>query len=1068
MTHSGLRLTPSNSPFFKTSSNNGSPRSPTRKPQEEPGLRLKKVVGTTTSSSNGFDALPSARCFSYTAGAAAVVATVDEADLKIRQRFFRARPAATGAVADSVSSWAASPSPLPPKHRALGSLRESSNFGSPLSSSVNGRDWSDSPNSKNSTAKDRVKAATSVALSPNGKWLAVGETGYKPRILIFSLAEGSSDTPVASLCEHMYGVHCLRFSPDSKYLASLGTVNDGFLYVWTINDRTGAADLFASNKLTTLINCITWMGRSLLTVGLRFVKVWRPDDAHNHDVKMSDSSNLLTPRHRDSSRLSDFGRSIFTPKHKTLHGKNSLLNELLECNFITALAVSTTKAIICADLGEVCVLDDAGKTQNISLVGITDFNITAARTRNGHSLEVLGAAGQSKLIPLANIASAFDLVQSSRRQTLSPMRTPSHASDAITATAELKDLIVELTADRAVTVRRLLTADGTSTVQIPAHQDAILGVRTIQPQDVPTARYLTYSADGTVHFWDAEGDLVSSLQISNISQPGGELKVVAPSCDGTYLVAGDKHGVLMLVDISTQVCLRRLRAHSAEISDLSVAVIDGNELVATAGRDRVVQLFIRKDTDFEHLQTLDEHAGAVGGVLIDGLGQRLISFSTDRTVVVREALFSAEHPSRPMVFTIDRTIVLKSSPCAIALTSDDRLLVAAVDRCIARYNLRDGQCAQTFKCADNEGGESVMVSKLLHLPSLYGIPCIAVVCSADKSVRLYSEHGSLLARDWGHTEGITDLVVYGSGDPDDRQTNLVTVAADSTMFVWNTRSDNSFRASLSHQAYVSEEAAVDAKLGPPLRKVISQNELSRFSRKKSTTDESKTSSPTNVSTPARTISPQRLRKKTSRSSVMQPPRLEPSAPLQRRTSRQRSPSPPSPRSANKKRESMRRRSMATLRSKSSDNVLNNAPALPRPGSSGFGSLASSNDTLCRSLRSYRKKLVTGGDTLTPNSLKELDQELRLTIRAVNERMQGKALDEASVSKLLEQASERIVEMLDGRIKERVENEVKRKGSDGSYRMSSTHLVPRQTSFRSTGSDSDSLAGAMEAVSINGN
>lgn len=166
------RLTPSNpnSPFFRGSS----PRSPTRGKTQEMGLSLKQVIGTTTSSVNGFDCLPAARSFAFTAGAAAVIASVDE-DFKVTQRFFRARPnqAATNLDTNGYAPVSPTPGTGAARYRTINHVREQSGGLSPLSGST--RDWSETPSGKSTGAKDRIKAATSVALSPNGKWLAVGE-----------------------------------------------------------------------------------------------------------------------------------------------------------------------------------------------------------------------------------------------------------------------------------------------------------------------------------------------------------------------------------------------------------------------------------------------------------------------------------------------------------------------------------------------------------------------------------------------------------------------------------------------------------------------------------------------------------------------------------------------------------------------------------------------------------------------------------------------------------------------------------------------------------------------------
>lgn len=57
----------------------------------------------------------------------------------------------------------------------------------------------------------------------------------------------------------------MAFSPESQFLATLGEVNDGFLFVWTVNQRTGAARLHSTNKCTSFVRHMAWVGNHLVT-----------------------------------------------------------------------------------------------------------------------------------------------------------------------------------------------------------------------------------------------------------------------------------------------------------------------------------------------------------------------------------------------------------------------------------------------------------------------------------------------------------------------------------------------------------------------------------------------------------------------------------------------------------------------------------------------------------------------------------------------------------------------------------------------------------------------------------
>jgi hypothetical protein len=71
---------------------------------------------------------------------------------------------------------------------------------------------------------------------------------------------------------------------------------------------------------------------------------------------------------------------------------------------------------------------------------------------------------------------------------------------------------------------------------------------------------------------------------------------------------------------------------------------------------------------------------------------------------------------------------------------------------------------------------------------------------------------------------------------------------------------------------------------------------------------------------------------------------------------------------------------------------------------------------CRTLRAYRKKL-SSTEPVSPEVLTELDQELRLTASALGDRaIRSKAMNESMLSGLLDQYSERIVSLLDEKLR----------------------------------------------------
>ncbi|KAF2848814.1 WD repeat protein-like protein [Plenodomus tracheiphilus IPT5] len=999
----GIKLNPSPSPYLK---NNTALRSPTKSNRTEANLALRQVIGTTTSSANAFDSLATGRCFAYTAGAAAVIASIDE-EHAVSQRFYRARPT-TNPINPSASIYGgpSTPTQNESRNRTAASLRDAGFGVSPVASPAT-NDWPDSPSSRAWTMKEKIKAATCVSFSPDGKFLAVGETGYKPRVLIFSTARDvPSDTPLTSLSDHTFGVNCVAFSPDSRYLASLGSANDGFLHVWSVNSRTGAATLFASNKCVSHINRMAWMGTKLITVGTRHVKVWK--------VEEQTGSIRFKPRQSDVSFLS-------SAMHKTLPGRNCILDGLKDATFTSVVPIAPNRAIIASDKGEICLLDDSGSEHRFSKLTDAGFPVSSMAVDVNGRLHIGGSQGGLKTLFIDDIVKVMTPPPSPPPRVESPVVT-AIGSNQIGAVGCLTDYVITVDSQHAIRLSHLCAPDDEAVVgdmlhMLPAHGDAVLGVNAgLSQSNTLNASYYTWAADGTIIFW-SEGTSTGSLHVPLEQLEGpdaivNELRTARVLADGSFLITGDKYGVLRIIDCKTNSSAYDFKAHANEITSIAIHEQEDCVLLACASRDRMVQVFIRTKGTWDLLQTLDEHVGAVNGISFSRNGTRLVSSSSDRTLVVRELITRVDRDQTIRAFVMLRAIMLKASPVSMAWDADnnDALLVSTIDRQVHKFDTRNGQCISNFKACDTDGGDAVVLSSLVHIPRGWGAPLIAGVSSTDKSIRVYDDNGSLIARDWGHTEGVSDIaLVQTSNDTEGESSekSIVTVAVDGTIFVWGLALQPPNRHDLSKSMDLltpSTPANPDLlATKPPLRRVFSQSELARFQR---SPEEGET-------TPTGSRSP-KLRKKISKFALAPTPKLEPS-PIQSssregrtsnwqgygtiRRNKNRSPSPPSPRHppVTKRRASMDVR----VRGKAPNNE--------------FGSIGSATESLCRTLRAYRKRLANSSDSMSSEHARDVERELAATARAVGERVKSKEFDETVMVKLLDQYSERLVNLLDEKI-----------------------------------------------------
>ncbi|KAM5355560.1 hypothetical protein ACJ41O_002206 [Fusarium nematophilum] len=979
--HGRFKFTPSNSPFLARPSR--SSRSPMRGRSfnDSSKLSLKRVIGTTCSSPTGFDALPSS--FAYIAGGAVVVVDVNGENHS--QRFYRARPTAVPLY--SVATFQNTPSTPTGTPKANDSRgRVAPNFrNSPHTSS----DWNDSPGGNTWTSRERIKAATCLALSRDGKYLAVGETGYAPRVLVFSLHDTSSDTPLISISEHAFGVNAVAWSSDTRYLASLGAANDGFLYVWKVDPRTGAARLFQQNRCTSFVKDMIWMGNCLITLGVRHVKMWKPDEGP-----------AISPTKQKF--LNDQPPASTPPSQRTLPGRNILLGSLLEATFSCAAVVKDSSLIVCSETGDVCILEDDDRQMKLLKVLGLDFHITSIAVR-GNAAYVGGKNGHFAVLDVEAVLESQPASACIREMTGPPT--------GLIALGFLANNLVTIDSRHSIDIWSSEHVPGKdsqamASIPIPGHGQPVTGIQVLQKPNYLDASFLTWTVSGNVTFWTLEGQVKASIDVpiemiepENELHPVNQLTYACTTSDGNLLVAADRLGVLRVTDISTKDSILDIKAHTADCRCVSVYDKDSKFLMASCGRDRTTQLFHRTvDGSIEHFQTL-EFAAKVVQVMIPS-EDKVLTCSFDRTLQIHDIITKEGDPDAIAAIP-SRVISLRASPSSMALGVGQRtVFVSLLDRSICQYDLNTGRKISCFKCTDESRGDSAVLDSL----SFGQWPpkdqdFLLGTSNTDKSIRLYdAQTGGFLDREWGHTEAINGVCLV---EDDDGSRKVVSVGSDGTMMIWTLDLNDPIPGSISRDPSPAKDIVSGR---PPLRRVLSKAELAEFQR------------PSPAS--GRRSPPRTLQRRTSRfnlaASVTKTPTstfptspgstVMEDTPSRRPSADSRTSPPASPRARITRRPSLPALGTTARRKTSSSNLR------------GFGSLNMATEQTCRQLRTYRKKLASS-EPISQDNLTELDQELRLTAAALGDRaIRSKAMNETVLSGLLDQYSERLVTLLDEKLR----------------------------------------------------
>lgn len=464
------------------------------------------------------------------------------------------------------------------------------------------------------------------------------------------------------------------------------------------------------------------------------------------------------------------------------------------------------------------------------------------------------------------------------------------------------------------------------------------------------------------------------------------------------------------------------------------------------------------------MQTLDDHTASVSQVLLLENGTRLLSCSTDRTVVVRELVQRNIDGALSTAYVPIRTLILKASAIHMTQVSENlpHLIVSSMDRQIQKFDINTGKTISSFRTTDDSGDAVVMDCINLSKERSTGRRILAGIATTDKSIRVYDMNGNLIDKEWGHTEGVTDIALLETGS-EDNETDamiLISTGTDGTVMLWdfNPRSND---GSGSESSVSSKPELTAAKL--PIRKVLSKSELGEFTPKPSDR-EVITGTPSGIA--SANNSPPRLRKRNSALGINSTRVLptakigqDKAAPVRSDSGDSSAPNtplfgtelnPPSSAGLEHKKETRERSvsppetSKSTLNRRPSNDNRNRARnggmmnGISNGNSTESGTNQPNNvnslaETLLKNLRMFREGV--GGNArgaLRAETIKDLEKELGLTVKELGEKGRKKKSSEAAASEhlmaqMLDQYSERLMSMIDSRLGEKHTRESGSKG-----------------------------------------
>lgn len=718
-------------------------------------LVIDQIIGTSAKSPSNF--VVQDNLVAYIASGGVVVSTIDASTKSITsQRFFCANK----------SSFAGQPGDFSPSsanaylNMAYGEphLNQESDkkdrYGFPIAVEneiVYGNittQLESNENTSPSKLKDRVRSINCLAISPNKRVLAVGEIGYSPRILLFSLASDLSNNPVASIHEHSFGINAIAFSPDLRYFCSLGTTNDGFLNVWKYS--TSAISLHATNKCSSVINQLIWHENLVITLGLRIIKVWLFEQ--------------------------DEQETAIKTKTAAIKGKNVLLGSIMNSNFIGGCALNNDEFLIHTNSQQLVLLKlnyDALKLIHLESPKFEFSNILV-----DYELGKLWFSSQTSnicSIDIGDLQPSSDTPSTPRQLSRSNTSLLDEACTVLKWANFDKENLIYLSSKEKIVLLDKTEREERTLVESVLNN--ISGVKTTYQKNV-----IAFSHDGTIkEVLESENTTINDvlkfelicndvIQNSLTAVDSRDLKkslILGDSYGQIYVIERNEAGSDKLYDI-----IYRTKAHSSSVTEIVYFETDEYEFFSSISRDRMIQIFYRLKTEelsqWDILQTFPTHTGNL--LKLHYHNSRIYVCSTDRTISIHKIEFI----DGQILVIQEKIITLKNSPISMKFFGDS-LVVSTNDKNLLIYNNDDGfDFQRSIKLYNDKTNESLLIENFV----VHGN--ILIISSSDKSIRAFNfNSGKPLSVCWGHLDSILHLFMNDDKD------QVYSIGSDGCLFKWN-------------------------------------------------------------------------------------------------------------------------------------------------------------------------------------------------------------------------------------------------------------------------------------------
>uniref|UniRef100_A0A914GS67 Mitogen-activated protein kinase-binding protein 1 n=1 Tax=Globodera rostochiensis TaxID=31243 RepID=A0A914GS67_GLORO len=650
---------------------------------------------------------------------------------------------------------------------------------------------------------------TSLAFSPNGRYIVTGEFGAEPKVRVWELRheEHTRGEQRVELAYHRLGISCVCFTKDSDQVISVGNQHDKSVCVWDWRTRTKLAE----SRLTCQVNAmdVSDSGRMFVTVGVRHVKFWYLECNDN------DGGGVLL-LHGRSAILADQRNNTFADVCCALNNRtfsitiSKLLLEFVDKKLVNIYELggevpfslsfgAPHKLFMGFGNGAIRAMNLEQMKPELELcrphtlhcdVGATNDGTEAEDSQQQKYPDVHSIVFHSPSNVLTALYSDRSIYHWNVQQPSSKIHSFKISSQLfhvgpvfdIEVSNSQPQLFFTAGADETVRVWYLNnsnTASATNATASTTDRTLPPSINSTSPSPILDIgppnhfslelRKILYLSAGTDSLSEQPDKNFGGILSDTLDSTTG-VRCIKLSSVGAHLGCGTRSGNICVFDLNDREMpkLVELEVHEGEVLCLEYCVpssaTNGLHLLASGSRDRLIHVF-NVDQQYTHLLTIDDHSSSISALRFNFSQSnlfQLVTFGTDKLVVVRELMLtnaksssaansSSSQPSSIQLSTRRLSqIVSNNGPNCMTVTRDGNVLVGCQDRQLRMYS-EAGKLLKTVKGTVCEEG-TITKFCLDHSESF-----AATICS-DRFVYIMDlSNGECVAVLNGQSDSVTGI-----------------------------------------------------------------------------------------------------------------------------------------------------------------------------------------------------------------------------------------------------------------------------------------------------------------------